>query len=107
MGIWFLNARSISGGSRSDILTSLRQHKFRHGFVDESFSDYLQISGSGMNKTRSGDVVDLARNTAGIVMDKGFGFRIACYLIAFLSLLVRHNRATPKLIFAVLFQIKT
>ena len=46
--------------------------KFSHCFVYQSFGNYFLFTGSGIDHTSGGDVVDLAWHATGIVMNDIF-----------------------------------
>lgn len=50
--------------------------EFGHGFIDEGFVDDLVILGSRLNEAGGGDIVDLARYAASVIMDENFGLQI-------------------------------
>ena len=51
----------------------LRQAELGHGVVDGFWGDFVFILGGGMNEACGGDVVDLAGDSGGVVVDEVLG----------------------------------
>jgi len=50
--------------------------KFTHGFVDQGFVYFFEVSGSRVDQAGGGHVVDLPGRASGVVMDEVFGLRV-------------------------------